>query len=161
MHANAGAEQEGSCANFEHHRKPEYVCAVSEQRIVALAANMETTRKAGAALPLLLHLCLVCGNGDSCGVMLQDWAKATGVPKPTLKAWMKHLASAGFINKVVAGRSGLRITLLGPLAKPATAVDDMSQLKSAIELIGGAASTVAAVFEKLQNDLGELKGVRP
>lgn len=128
---------------------------VAMARLSVLASDLKKMNDATPALQMLIKIIALCGSAEGCTLRLPQLAKETGIPHTTMKSWMKHLASASFIEKKQAGPEGMRVTITDLVIRNAGAPSSPDTNEEIAGLIKAARLTTDAVFEKI------LAAVRP
>lgn len=119
-----------------------------------LASDMHLTIPIGSAMPMLLHLLALCGNGDTCTVKLPDIRAATGASHSTLKSWLNRLAEAGMIEKNAIGPLGVTIKIVHP--RLLDQCHEGSALAHAAKVLRNLAQTVFIMLDHTAESLEKL-----
>ncbi len=112
---------------------------VAEERLLAMAHDVESLARMGRAAALLSYIIVKCGNADGSVINLHQAAQNIGQPYSTVKTWLTVLEDAALISKSSLGRDGVRVDLLTDHVRRLPVFEEMGKC------LGNAATMLRAV----------------
>ena len=128
---------------------------IASDRLATIATDSEIMRKADSGLSLLIHIVVLCGDGDTCQICATEFSNLFKCHRNTLGNWSKKLQQEGFITiDERDGNKGVTVKLNTEVIKSSGLFADIKDIFARlVECAGGLRQISNMMIDKMFSEL--------